>query len=180
MSTIFRKYCAALFCLLSLFLCGCPQSRSNSAKEAKQLPYEGVKLKLQVVDDPAMAKAIERLRGEWNAQSGSDFEIVQSGGKEVSAAENLFADAVLCSSRMLAVLAEKGLLAEVPEKIQNGPSWSNIFELPKLREAAWGEKIYGLPFGSPLLTIYYRADLLNKLHQRRPNPGMSIRNWRKR
>jgi multiple sugar transport system substrate-binding protein len=158
-----------ILCILLLpFFCGCPQSNTDSAREAKKLPFEGVKLKLQVVDDPEMAKAIERLRGEWSTQSGSDFEIIQTGEKELSDAESLSADAVICSSRLLALLAEKKLLAEVPEKIQNSPSWSEVFELPKLREAAWAGKIYGLSFGSPVLTIYYRADLLKKLNQSPP------------
>jgi multiple sugar transport system substrate-binding protein len=127
-----------------------------------------VKLKLQVIDDPEMAKAIDRLRGEWNAQSGSEFEIVQSGGKEASEAENISADAVICSSPLLAMLAEKKLLAEVPEKYRSSASWTEEFELPKIREAAWAGKIYGLPFGSPVLTIYYRADLLKKINRTPP------------
>lgn len=159
---------ALAFSLLSLFLCGCPQSNPSSTNEAKKLPFAGVKLKLQVVDDAEMAKAIERLRGEWSTQSGSDFKIVQTGEKEFSAVESLSADAVICSSRLLALLAEKKLLAEVPEKIQNSPGWSEVFELPKIREASWGGKIYGLPFGSPVFTIYYRADLLKKLHRTPP------------
>ena len=40
--------------------------------------------------------------------------------------------------------------------------------MPKIREAAWAGKIYGLPFGSPVLTIYYRADLLKKLNRTPP------------
>ena len=142
---------------------------------SKQLPFAGVKMKLQVVDDPEMAKAIERLRGEWNAQSGSDFEIVQSGEKEFSEAENLSADAVICPSRPLALLAEKKLLAELPEKIQQCADWSEVFELPKLREAAWAGKIYGLSFGSPVLTIYYRADLLKKLDRTPPKTWANIK-----
>ncbi|MCC6124125.1 MAG: extracellular solute-binding protein [Pirellulales bacterium] len=156
------------YCLLSLLLCGCPQSARDRANEAKRLPYAGVKLKLLVVDDAGMARAIERLRGEWSAQSGSDFEVVQSGEQEFSAAESLSADAVICPSRQLALLAEKQLLAELPDKIQQGREWTEVFELPKLREASWGGKIYGLPFGSPVFTIYYRADLLKKLHRTPP------------
>jgi multiple sugar transport system substrate-binding protein len=167
MKTIFRN---PLFALgtLSLFLCGCPQSKSDPANQVNQRPFAGVKLKLQVVDDPEMAKTIGRLRGEWSTQSGSDFEIIQSNDKELSEVDVLSADAVICPSRLLAPLAEKKLLAELPEKIQKSTSWADVFELPKLREASWAGKIYGIPFGSPVFTIYYRADLLKKLNQTPP------------
>ena len=59
-------------------------------RRRNKLPFAGVKLKLQVVDDPEMAKAIERLRGEWSTQSGSDFEIIQTGEKELSEVEEPF------------------------------------------------------------------------------------------
>jgi ABC-type glycerol-3-phosphate transport system substrate-binding protein len=145
--------------LLFLLLSGCPQPRKDATNEAEKLPFAGVKLRLQVVDDPAMAKAIDRLRGEWAAQSGSEFEVVEAAEKEMSESDSLSADAVICPSHLLGVLAEKKLLAE---KIQSGSDWATEFELPKIREASWGKKIYGLPFGSPLLTIYCRADLLDK------------------
>ena len=155
-------------CLVSLLLCGCPQANPDAANAEKKLPFAGVKLKLQVVGDPEMAKAIERLRGDWSTQSGSDFEIVQAGEQELSAAESLSADAVICSSRLLGVLGEKKLLADAPENIQKSASWAEEFELPKIREAAWAGRIYGLPFGSPVFTIYYRADLLKKMGRTPP------------
>jgi multiple sugar transport system substrate-binding protein len=154
--------------ILFLFLAGCPKSSQDADKGPIQRPFAGVKLKLQVVDDPEMAKAIERLRGEWNAQSGSEFEVIQAEEKDLAQIDNLPADAVICSSRLFADLAEKKLLAEVPERIQSGSNWRDVFELPKIREASWGGKIYGLSFGSPVLTIYYRADLLKKLHRAPP------------
>jgi multiple sugar transport system substrate-binding protein len=40
--------------------------------------------------------------------------------------------------------------------------------LLKLREAAWGERIMAIPFGSPVFCCYYRADLLDKLGRRPP------------
>jgi multiple sugar transport system substrate-binding protein len=153
---------------LALSLCGCPQSNPEAANGPKQLPFAAVKLKLQVAGDPEMAKAIERLRGEWNAQSGLEFEVVQIEEKELDEAEKMSADAAICSSQLLGVLAEKKLLAELPEKYRESSAWTEEFELPKIREAAWAGKIYGLPFGSPVLTIYYRADLLKKLQRTPP------------
>jgi multiple sugar transport system substrate-binding protein len=168
MKKIFHLFREILPLFLLAFLCGCPQTKSDPTAESNPRPFSGVKLTLQIVDDPQMAKAIERLRGEWNAQSGSEFEILQGSEKELAEAENLPADAVICPSDMLGPLAEKKLLAEVPEKVRSGRPWADVFELSKLREASWAGKIYGLSFGSPVFTIYYRADLLEKLHRTPP------------
>ncbi len=71
-------------------------------------------------------------------------------------------------SHLLGVLAERKLLAAVPPAILSGAQWGDIFELLKLREAAWGQQIMAVPFGSPVFTCYYRADLLEKLHRKPP------------
>jgi multiple sugar transport system substrate-binding protein len=154
--------------LLALLLCGCPQSNTNPQNAVKKLPYEGVKLKLQIVGDPEMKKAIERYRGDWQTQFGSELEVVDIEEKDITSAERLEADALVCPSALLAPLAEKNLLAEMPKELRNSSAWSDVFELPKIREAAWAGKIYGLPFGSPLLTVYCRADLLEKLQKSPP------------
>ena len=41
----------------------------------------GVKLRLVVVDDPAIAAAVRGLRDEWNAQTGSEVEVIESQRK---------------------------------------------------------------------------------------------------
>jgi multiple sugar transport system substrate-binding protein len=68
----------------------------------------------------------------------------------------------------LGVLAERKLLAAVPPAILSGAQWGKVFELLKLREAAWDRRIMAIPFGSPLLTCYYRADLLEKMGRKPP------------
>ncbi len=46
--------------------------------------------------------------------------------------------------------------------------WAGVFSLLKLREAAWGNQLMAVPFGSPVFCCYYRADLLEKLGRRPP------------
>ena len=81
-------------------------------------------------------------------------------------------------------LAERKLLAPVPPPILHDAQWAGIFELLKLREAAWANQIMAVPFGSPVFCCYYRADLLEKLGRRPPKTWAEYQDlaklWRKR
>ncbi|MCG2684817.1 MAG: extracellular solute-binding protein [Planctomycetales bacterium] len=165
---------APLFCLL-LILAGCPRPESEPRSGSVRLPLEGVTLRLAVVDDPALAAAVVQARGEWNAQTGAELEVTEISEKELERAETLPADAVLCPSFAIGVLAERNLIEPVPENITRGDPWDGIFDLPKLREAAWGKQIVAVPFGSPVFCCYYRADLLKKLGRHPPRTWSEYR-----
>jgi ABC-type glycerol-3-phosphate transport system substrate-binding protein len=151
-----------------LLLAGCPTADTGPGQQPVDRPLEGVKLRLLVVDDPALATAIGRLRGEWNAQTGADLQVEQANERQLEGVESLPADALLCPSHLLGPLAERGLVAPVPQRQLRSSQWADVFELPKLREAAWGTEVKAVPFGSPVLICYYRADLLEKLGRRLP------------
>ena len=166
----------SFFCFL--LLAGCPNSETPTETPGHQ-PLEGVKLRLAVVDDPALAAAIVRARGEWTAQTGADFEVVEikTGELDLKGDSPIFVgtkigtvpvDAVVCPSHLMGVLAERKMLAPVPKKILRDPEWQDVFELLKLREAAWAKQTVAVPFGSPVFCCYYRADLLKELGHRPP------------
>jgi multiple sugar transport system substrate-binding protein len=157
----------SFLCLL-LLLGGCSQPESGSDDQPARRPLEGLKLRLAVVDDPALVAAVTRLRGEWNVQTGAELQVRPVAERELFEGDALPADAVLCPSHLLGALAERKLLAAVPPAVLSGAQWGDIFELLKLREAAWGQQIMAVPFGSPVLTCYYRADLLEKLRRKPP------------
>ncbi len=157
-----------LFALLCLLLAGCPRSDSDSKEKEAVRPLASVKLRVAVADDAALAAAIVRVQGEWNAQTGSEFEVIETTQNALQQADGLPADAVVCSSHLLGVLAECDWLAPVPANILRNPEWADVFPLPRLREAAWGNKTMAVPFGSPVFCCYYRADLLEKLGRRPP------------
>ena len=155
-------------CLL-LPLGGCGKDAkpaTNDASQASQ-PLAGLKFRLAVVDDWRIAAAAQRMRGEWKAQTGSEFDVVQRSEKDLVDAKTkkLDADGVIFPSAMLGTLAEAKLLAPLPEKLLRDSSsqWSDIFEMLRLHEAVWGNQVLAVPFGSPVLTCCYRADLLEKL-----------------
>jgi multiple sugar transport system substrate-binding protein len=182
------------FVCLMLAATGCPQPNSQPAPPSAAGSLAGIQFQLLVVDDPALAKAAERLRGEWHAQTGSDFTVVNTTGKDLAAAMSLDTDGIVVPSAMLGTLAARRQIAPLPEKLLRGDngdyadhdlnseighhsangdrgqsdSWGDIFDLLQLHEAVWGNQIVAVPMGSPVLTCYYRADLLEKLHQRPP------------
>jgi multiple sugar transport system substrate-binding protein len=154
--------------LVLLLLAGCPKPGPGPKSEPAARPLEGLKLHLAVVDDPALAAAVARVQGEWNAQTGAEINVEHITEKDLLSAATLPADAVLAPSHLLAVLAERELLAPVPPQILHDAQWGDIFELLRLREAAWGTQIMAVPFGSPVFCCYYRDDLLQKLGRHPP------------
>ncbi len=131
-------------------------------------------MKLLVVDDPALAGAIRQVEGEWSAQTGCDFRVKELSREELAAAETLEADAVICPSWLLGSVGENHQLAAIPERLLRGKSpmgslgdgqanWGEVFVLLWGCEAVWEGRDVAVPFGSPVLTLYYRADLLEKL-----------------
>ncbi len=156
-----------VFCM-PLVLTGCPQSEAKRESQPAAKPLEGVKLTVAVVDDDHLAAAIRRATGEWNAQTGSELQVESLTEQNLAKAETIPADAVVCASHLLGVLAERKLLAPVPQRILRSAEWAGVFELPKLREAAWGKQIMAVPFGAPVFCCYYRSDLLQKLGRRPP------------
>lgn len=180
--------CFAVGCLL-LATAGCPRPDSQPATPPAAEPLAGVAFRLLVAGDPALAKAAGRLRGEWHAQTGSDFTVVNTTEKDLATAKSLDADGVIVSSAMIGTLAARGLISAVPEKLPGADSGDNgdsekgdasqgdggesgqsseIFELLRLHEATWGNQVIAVPMGSPVLVCYYRADLLEKLRRQPP------------
>jgi multiple sugar transport system substrate-binding protein len=156
--------------LLALLLAGCSTDTSVPDSAPTEAPLKGVNMRLLVVDDPALAAAVGRLRGEWNIQTGANYEVAETTAADFAAASSLAADALLLPSSELGIAAERGLIAPLSKKTLESSvgNWTEIFELQRLHEVAWGPEVYGVPLGSPVLVCYYRADLLAKLGRKPP------------
>ena len=114
------------------------------------LPLEGVKLKLIVVDDEAIAKSIGRLKTEWKAGSGSELTIFEMSSAEVLTASSLDGDAIIYPASLIGTLVEHKLLTPVPKSVLEDEkfAWSQVFQLLQEHESTWGETVYALPLGS--------------------------------
>ena len=160
---------SALSAVFFLLLAGCGPGNPVSQVETAR-PLAGVKLRLVVVDDPAIAAAVRGLRDEWKAQTGGEVELGEATEQQIAAAAVLPGDALICPAHLLGPLAEVKRLAPVPRSVACDPKgpWSQTFELPRNQDAVWGNETYGLPLGSPVFCCYCRADLLEKAHRKPP------------
>jgi multiple sugar transport system substrate-binding protein len=177
-----RHLLAILLGVATLFFAGCPTNTPDAKKQLDAKPFKGIKLRLAVVDDAALATAIGRLAGEWNAQTESELKVESMTAKDLEASSSLEPDVVIAPASLFGTLAEKNLLVTVPETIRNDAQWNSLFDLLKLREVSWGKSanksslddpsktdtIKAVPFGSPVFVCYYRADLLEKVGRRPP------------
>ncbi len=166
--TCYIRIMAVAFFLLCMT--GCSGSPSSSPKPAEKLPLSGVKLKLAVGGDPEMGAAISRLQGEWDSQTGAEFQVVQISEKDLaeSVTKNFPADAVICDPRFISLFAEQKAIVPVPASLQNTAQWADIFDLLRNQGVAWGGQLAAVPFGSPVFVIYYRVDLFEKLNRMPP------------
>lgn len=155
---------------LALCLAGCPGPDSSTKSSNAQQPAELVKLRVLVVGDPDLAKAIQQFEGEWNAQSGGEFKVETLADADPIPTEKLDVDAVIAPSYHLGGMVERKEVWPVPpEVLQAGEgNWAGIFRVLQGHEASWRGQVMAIPMGSPVLTIYYRADLLEKLRRQPP------------
>src|SRR5262245_49243558 len=93
----------SLLILLALSLVGCPGNTPTPAANAR--PFEGQKIRLLVVDDPNMAAAAERFRGEWRARTGAEFDIEQRDSAAIASGQAASADAIIYPAHLLGPLA---------------------------------------------------------------------------
>ncbi len=156
---------------LALICLGCTPQKPVVQPEAS-LSASGPDLTLVVVDDPQMSAAIERLGAEWKARTGGALAISQARSLDVERGDTELsgADAVVYPSRLLGTLVEREQIVPLPaEATQNRElAWNDTFELLQIVETTWGRQPYAVPFGSPVLTLYVRRDLLEALRKETP------------
>jgi multiple sugar transport system substrate-binding protein len=142
-------------------------SQSAPAESAKSLP-----LTLLVADDPGLAAAIHRRRGEWQARSQGELEVVEVKLLDLVGAEPPKGDLVIYPPRYTGELLAKKAIVPFRKAFLEKESYraADVFHLVWQYEASWGRdgQIIALPLGSPLLTIAARADLFEHINEQPP------------
>ena len=164
--------------LLATFAGGCTKPAGTApAQTSDKADAPPQKLRLLVVDDPALAREIGRVRGEWEAESSAPLEVAEMSTAELSAAKTLAADAIIYPAAELGSLAERQLIQPLPEVWLNRPAYAkhDLFELIGLRETAWAGRIFAVPLGSPVMVCFYRADLFARSAVNPPPRGPSTK-----
>lgn len=146
-----------------LYGCGCNQS----APPAPAPQAEPARLKVLVVDDPALGTAIKR---EWLAHTEHEVEIVDISAEQAANAQLLPADVVIYAPAFLGQFAAADLLLPVDDAALAGAEYDRDDVLPLLRtqETTWGRRIVAVPLGSPQFVLCYRADLLQQYNLQPP------------
>lgn len=146
---------------------GCQKESKRETAPEPAPAAPAVTIRLAVVDDPPLAAAISRLRGEWSARSGGMLEVSEI------AVEQLFesdADILVYPSRYLGELAERQQIVDIRTSLveREGFEMSDVFTLVRREEMRWGDKTMALSLGSPVYVLYYRTDLLELLQREPP------------
>jgi len=156
--------CAAL----AIAQAGCGKGRPDTAEDQSQ--QQAPKLCVLVVDDAQIAAAIRRAAGQWRTHTGGELEVQETSAEKASQLDQFKADAVICSAAHIGRLVTENKILPLSKQwlSQSSGHWAGVFDLLRIREVAWGEQIYAVPFGSPVLVCYYRADLLEKFGRKPP------------
>jgi multiple sugar transport system substrate-binding protein len=148
---------------------GCPRQADRSDTPAAA-PFEGQTVRLVVVDDPELAGAIRKQAGEWKARSGAELELAEAPAADTADLDASRADAVIFPAWQLAELAMRDAIVPLPNDLLRGEglAWQEVLPTLRDQESTWGEAACAVPFGSPGLVCYYRADLFARVGKTPP------------
>lgn len=132
-----------------LLFSGCPHGEHAKPQAAGDGPRASVALRVLVVNEPGVAEAINRLRGEWAERSGGELNAASMNWPEVAAAKLLDADVIIFPSRYLGELCTRGWLRSVRQStIQSGEfNADDVFPLIRRDLMKWGGEVMALPLG---------------------------------
>jgi hypothetical protein len=107
-----------------------------------------------VVNEPELAQAINRLRGEWAERATGELEAASTTWAELATAKSLDADVVVFSSRHLGELCVRGWLRPVRTNILESDDFDadDLFPLVRQEMMKWGGQVMAVPLGVQLVT----------------------------
>src|SRR4051812_7715853 len=92
-------------------LAGCPRiQQPTTSKTAPVTTRASVTLRVLVVNDPPLAEAISRLRGEWTERSGGELTALPITWQDAIDDKSLAGDIIVFPSRYLGELCTRNLL----------------------------------------------------------------------
>ena len=163
-----RSFCAVFLtagCVCAAFLAGCGTGSSSTKTTVKK--QRTPQLTVLVIDDPALG---DTIKSEWRSRTEDEVIIRKITWQEAAAAQRLPGDLVVYPAGHLGELAEAGLLAPISDRTLENDAFAlrDIYKQIRLHEMKWGDKVLGLPLGSPQLMLVYRRDIFTKLKVKPP------------
>lgn len=151
--------------VLLLIATGCPQEQPESGP-----PFVGQSVRVQVVDDAALAAALRRMAPDWSARSGATVSIQESTARKLLSGDGLAADVVIYPSALLGILADRQWIVPVTPDQRGDASldWSGVFLTLREWEVRWSDDVLAVPLGTQVPLCYFRGDLLAKFNRAPP------------
>lgn len=143
-----------------------PGCNLGSAPPPPPNPTPPAKLRVLVVDDPALGTAIQR---EWLAHTENELEVINLSAEQAARSQHLPADVAIYDPVFLGQFASADLLLPIDETALATGEYDreDVFPLSRTQEVTWGRRAFAAPLGSPQFVLFYRTDLL-KQHQLQP------------
>ena len=138
-----------LFALLSLAGCseGDPSTANPDATENQ--PRASVALRALVVNEPELAEAIKRHRGEWAERSGGELSASAITAEQMLETKSIAADVVVFPSRYLGALCVRDWLRPVRSNVLESKELNvdDFFPLVRRELMRWGDEVVAIPLG---------------------------------
>lgn len=134
------------FFLSLVVLAGCKPSQPEPASKGSSPPRASVTLRVAVVDDEQLRRAIDRLRGEWQTLTDGQIETFAATLEEAADA-----DLIVFPSRVIGSLSEAGTLRPVRESVLSSDAlrFDDFLPLVRDHEVVYAQRVMALPIGCP-------------------------------
>lgn len=146
------------FVVLISLLVGCsnepPELPEKSPSTGAAVP-SSVALRVLVVNEPELAEAIGRLRGEWEERFGGELSTESKPWSGIVAGRAIDADLIVFPTRYLGELCSRGWLRPVRNHVLESEAldWDDVFPLVRRELVTWGGAVMALPLGVDDLTF---------------------------
>ncbi len=157
-----------LVVLLSLVLAAV----SNAPTRAQSKPFEGKTVVVVTQTGQQIGGAVQMMAPQWEEKTGGKVQLQQFAFGELfekiitsyTTGANSY-DMLVYPADWAGDIMGGGYVEEIPKAIQDKIQWDDILPLYSNRIAAWGDKVYALPFDGDSHMMYYRKDLVNPKSQ---------------
>ncbi|TWT95907.1 hypothetical protein Pla108_29840 [Botrimarina colliarenosi] len=139
--------------MLIVTAAGCPSPKEEAVEEgdAGALPRASVTLRVAVVSDASLRRAIDRLRGEWNERTDGQIETIEVAADADLAAAAADADLIVFPSRAIGELCEAEALRPVRSNVLESDAlrFDDFLPLVRDQEIVYAQQVMALPIGCP-------------------------------
>ncbi|MFM7317925.1 MAG: ABC transporter substrate-binding protein [bacterium] len=144
---------------------GCGDTTSPTIPDPAAAPlappnptFQGVKLKVSALEDPALAEVAADLVGEWQASRQGEVEIVAKPAAVAAGGLDPAVDVWLIRGQKLGELIDTEAIEPLGDLNADWAKRPPVFESIISR---YGPDRYGVPLGTRMLVLAYRYDVVN-------------------